>query len=286
MADSETKSVKLPAFDGTHEGYQRWWMRFRAYARVNKWVQALTPGTGDPDLPGSDAEALDNNVDIAASQTLAKKRNDIAMAQFTMAFTTDSELSMVLAAESTDWPNGKASSVVDALIQKFCPQDTASLVELQQELNSVSMKPNDDPAVMFGKLSAIRNKYNNAVTQVSAEQLLAAAIRAAPRDYKAIITCEQRIRGTAVTMNDIESAMHQHWRSIKGTSRKTRNEDDEELTLSAFDGVCFKCGKKGHKSQDCQSGSKPGSANKGKGSKQRFDGKCNTCGKPGHMAKT
>ena len=214
MAVFESKSVKLPSFDGTHDAFQRWWMRFKAYARVHKFVQALMPEAGDPDLPANDADALDADAAVAALQTAAKRRNDIAMAQFTMAFVTDSELSMIYEAETTEWPNGKASLVVDALFKKYSPQDTASLVELQQELNNVSMKNTDDPAVLFGKLAAIRNKYNNAVQQVSAAQLMASAIRAAPRDYKVIITCEQRLHGTAVTLADLESAMPQHWRSI------------------------------------------------------------------------
>jgi Zinc knuckle len=117
---------------------------------------------------------------------------------------------------------------------------------------------------------------------VSAEQLLAATIRATPKDYQAAITCEQHIRGTAVTLGDLESAMHQHWRSIK-TNKKEKSEDDEELTLSAFDGKCFNCGKKGHKSPDCKERKKNGKVNQ---QGKKFDRKCNTCGKPGHMART
>jgi hypothetical protein len=190
MAESETKSVKLPSFDRTHDAFQRWWMRFKAYAQVHKFVQALMPDTGDPDLPANKADALDADPAVAALQTLAMQRNDTAMAQFTIAFVTDAELLMIYEAETTKWPNGKASLVVDALFQKYSPQDTASLVELQHELNNVLMKNSEDPAVLFGKLAAIRNKYNNAVQQVSAAQLMAAAIRAAPKDYKVILTCE------------------------------------------------------------------------------------------------
>ena len=282
MADSETKSVRLPSFDGTHEGFQKWWMRFVAYAKVHKFSQALKPGLGDTDLPSAENAALDAVAATAALQTAAKRRNDIAMAQFTMSFVTDSELAMVWEARTTAWPEGKASIVVDALFKKYSPQDTASLVELQEELSLVSMKDKDDPALLFGKLAGIRNKYNNAVQQVSKEQLMATAIRAAPKEYKSVITCEQRLLGTAVTLGDLESAMHQHWRSIKSTLKK-KNNDDEELTLAAFDGKCFNCGKQGHRSSDCKERRKAnGKTNKHK----RFAGKCNACGKPGHMAKT
>ena len=50
-----------------------------------KFVQALLPEAGDPDLPANNADALDADAAVAALQTAAKRRNDIAMAQFTMA---------------------------------------------------------------------------------------------------------------------------------------------------------------------------------------------------------
>ena len=304
VTDAETKSVKLPAFDGTHDGYQKWWMRFKAYARVHKWVQALAPGTGDPDLPATEAAVLDADIEVAAAQTLAKKRNDIAMAQFTMAFTTESEIRMVFAAETSNWPNGKASLVVDALNKKYCPQDTASLVELQQELYNVTMKKNDDPSVLFGKLSAISNKYNRVATRVSPEQLFAVAVSAAPGAYQGVITSELRLKGAAVTIEDIESAMYQYYRSTRRTTKSSRGDDDEELMLSAFDGNCFKCGKKGHKSNECRArGATNGAAGRvapraasrsggrtgggrSNNNQGRFNGNCNTCGKPGHKAAT
>ena len=105
--------------------------------------------------------------------------------------------------------------------------------------------------------------------------------KAAPKDYKAVVTAEQRLLGTAVTLADIESAMHQHWRSIKD-DKSPKNDDDEELSLSTFEGNCFNSGKKGHKSPDCKECRRTSKASKG----GKFTGKCNTCGKTGLMAKT
>jgi Zinc knuckle len=133
--------------------------------------------------------------------------------------------------------------------------------------------------VQFGKIAKIKNKYNNAQVQARPEQLLAAVIRAAPKDCKAVVTMEQRAKGNSVTLADLEEVMHQHWRTIKN-NKKEKSEDDEELTLSAFDGKCHNCGKKGHKSADCRSGKSA------RGKSKKFSGKCNTCGKSGHMAKS
>jgi hypothetical protein len=199
MADSEGKAVKLASFDGTHDGFQLWWIRFKSYAQVHKFAQALLRG-GDPDLPTTDAENLSDDEEVAERQEKAKRRNQIALAQFAMAFTKDSEMAMLYEAETTDWPNGLATIVVNALFRKYCPQDTASLVELQEELNDIKMKDRDDPAVLFGKIAKIKNKYNNTQVQARPEQLLAAVIRAAPKDYKAVLTMEQRAKGNFVTL--------------------------------------------------------------------------------------
>eukprot|EP00957_Ditylum_brightwellii_P006651 505507-Ditylum_brightwellii.AAC.1 len=48
----------------------------------------------------------------------------------------------------------------------------------------------------------------------------------------------------------------------------------DELTLSAFDGGCYKYGKKGHRANKCPN-------KKGKQHK-RFNGKCNNYGREGH----
>jgi hypothetical protein len=133
MADSEGKTVKLALFDGTHDGFQLWWMQFKSYAQVHKFAQALLCG-GDPDLPTTDA------ADLSDDEEVAERRNQIALVQFAMAFTKDSEMAMLYEAETTDWPNGLATNVVNALFRKYCPQDTASLVELQEELNDIKMK--------------------------------------------------------------------------------------------------------------------------------------------------
>ena len=88
------------------------------------------------------------------------KRNNIAMANFTMAFTSESLMGLVYKAQSTKWPAGKASVVVKALLAKYMPKDRISRVELRQMLASVSMKDNEDPATLFEQISAIENKYN------------------------------------------------------------------------------------------------------------------------------
>jgi hypothetical protein len=80
--------------------------------------------------------------------------------------------------------------------------------------------------------------------------------------------------------------MNQHWHQV--FRRTHADSEGTEVTLSAFAGVCFKCGTKGKKSNDpaCPMknsiGGGGGQYNSRKGGKARFSGKCNNCGKDRH----
>jgi hypothetical protein len=116
------KAVRMPTFDGTTEGeFQTFWVRYRAYAEVHDFVQALVT---DADMPSSSTATI--TVDDAGKlQKAAVKRNKIAMVNFTMAFTSEGTISFLYnKAETADWPNGLASLVKDALKAKYMPQDT------------------------------------------------------------------------------------------------------------------------------------------------------------------
>jgi hypothetical protein len=92
MADdtetSRTTSVRLPLFDGQHKNYQIWWTRFMAYASIHHFTQALKTGWEMNVMPArDDMKVVDPDTHPAV--TKAKKRNTIAMANLTMAFTSE-----------------------------------------------------------------------------------------------------------------------------------------------------------------------------------------------------
>ena len=140
------KSVRMPTFNGIEGEFQIFWVRYRAYAEVHDFARALSI---DPDMPSSNLVLVDETTAIGKLQKAAIKRNKIAMANFTMAFTSEGTMSLIYQAETRAWPNGLVSLVTDALKAKYMPQDTVTWVELRQMLNKVSMKPTSNPAVIF-----------------------------------------------------------------------------------------------------------------------------------------
>ena len=280
MSDSTAvKSLRIPVFDGKVQNYQVWVTRFRAYAGVFGFAAALIEG-GEINLPTTEETEVDETSDTDAPIRAAKKRNAVAMANLTMAFTTDEAMSLVYDAASTDWPAGLAWKIMLAMKKKYQPDDTISRVELRRQLNSVAMKRNEDPATLFEQLSGIKNRYNTTSTRISTEELLAVIIDSAHEDYQSVLTSEQRRLGTAITMGDLQSAMNQQWRATHGGAHN-KNDGVEEMNLSAFNGECYKCGKQGHRANDCKSKGKGRGKMNGK-SGQKFKGECFHCGKKGH----
>ena len=270
--ETSDRSAKLPLFDGKKGKFQMWWTRFQAYARVHKFTKALRPG-GEPDLPDKEDEDIPDSDSKKSEKEAARKRNDMAVANLTMAFQTDKLLGLVYKSQDDNWPGGKAHLIVERMMKKYMPKDTMSRVEMRQGLNKVSMKKDEDPTTLFEQLSAIENAYNTESRKIDEDDLVAVILDKAPKEYKSVITAEQQARGENLTLDDLEKAMDHLYRQMHPG---IVDNDENELALSAFSGKCYKCHEVGHKANNC-----PKRGNKGGGGR-KFKGKCHQCGKEGH----
>jgi hypothetical protein len=100
-------------------------MRFRAYAAVHGFSQSINEPP-DINLPTSENAVIDETTDAGKSQAKAKRTNQIALANLTMAFTTEALMGMIYKARTADWPNGLAWMVMKALHRKSFPKDLVS----------------------------------------------------------------------------------------------------------------------------------------------------------------
>jgi hypothetical protein len=127
--------------------------------------------------------------------------------------------------------------VVHLLLQKFKPKDMMTQVELHQELNTIKMKKQQEPAVLFEQISAVEKCYNMVAIKVSKENLIAVILDAASAEYQAVLTSEQRAKGDKLQHSDLKDAMSQHWHHLNKSKGAALDEEDNKLrTLSAI--VC------------------------------------------------
>lgn len=128
-----------------------------------------------------------------------------------------------------DWASGQAWKVVKALKKKYQPQDTITRVELRQILNGISMKTKDNPTTLFEQIDSIQNRYNLNGQMIDKQDLIAVEIDAAPKDHQEVLTSELQSKGTALTLENLQSMMSSHWQSMGGASRLTNSRSDKEI---------------------------------------------------------
>ena len=287
MEHSSDKTVKLPLFDGTVKSYQTWKMQLEFYAAIYGFTSALEKG-GDPNMPASHDATIDETKAEGKLQAKAKKTNLIAMGNLAMSFKTDTLVGIVNRSKSKEWPHGLAWKVMESLKKKFEPQDNISMVELRIELSKVSMKKNDNPEVIFDQISKIKNRFYE--ENITKADLVSAILAGIDPSYVETITNEMRRLGDEYEIEDLAFAANQVYRA-RNARKPNTGDDNNELTLSAFGGTCFKCKKKGHKANACpekndnqESGESKNQGGNGNNNKKKFNGKCHQCGKEGHRS--
>jgi len=290
MKMSESKRLSLPEFNGDGTKYQLWKTKLMAYAGVYGFVAALREG-GESTMPVSEVTVLDLSKTSDKAANEAKKRNAIAMANLTMAMSTEEAMSVVYESYSNEWPGGLAHVVMSELEKKYAPKDTITRVELKKMLHQITMKDGDNPQTLFEQIATIKNKYNDPKNKIQIDEadLIAQVLIAAPRSYQQVLTAEELRLGDAMKLSDLSQAMTTHYRATNN------NLDDggREFSLAGVPGtggpICFICGERGHKAFQCpkrikrNNGNNRGGNNNGK-QQRRFTGTCNLCGKVGHKA--
>ena len=262
------RGAKIPVFDGKADKYQLWWRRFKAYAKFNKFGNLLVDHI-DPDLAASYAESESDTA--TATQKLALKRNDMAMAAFTMAFATEELMTFIDRAEDNTWPNGIVYKVVRALNLKYKTTDIMSKTEMRMAISDIKMKNNEDPTTLFTQMSSIEVKYRQTI---SVEEKLAIVMQHIPK-AAAIRSTELSTTETSVSMEELSQTLVAHYRALQFSKNDKQEKESTEFSAFAEETrICNYCKKKGHIAKDCFKLKK----------KKDSDLVCTTCNKKGHTS--
>jgi hypothetical protein len=236
--EHRNKSIKLPTFNGEPKEAQTWLMRLKGYPGVDGFIESIEE-TPDVHLPKSEKAVIDATTEAGKKELKAKRSNQIALANLTMAFTTEALMEMIYKARTTDWPNGLPWMVMKQLHTKYFPKVLVSKIELRRALNGVSMRKEDDPALLFEQTSAIVNKFNTVNCQIPKEDRIATILEKATKEYGPVLTVEQRSKGNNLELEDLHDAMCQLWRTLYRDDTEAGEGAEIGLTSTESQLTCF-----------------------------------------------
>ena len=135
-------------------------------------------------------------------------------------------------AQTPDWPSGLVGMVVKQLFDKFEPQDTMSLIDMNHLKQQIGLKTlESNPQTMFEQIAALENQFK---TPMSDSEKIAIAIKKFPALYQPVLTAKMRKEGGMLMASHIENTAFQYWWSVHGSYTKNTvidaaNNQDSEL---------------------------------------------------------
>jgi hypothetical protein len=105
-------------------------------------------------------------------------KNEKALSNLAVAFTTSKAMVHFHKAASTEWPDGLACNVVKSLLHKNRPQDIISGIEYENALRSFKLKKGQDPTELFNHITKVNTQYG--IDSPDEKKLMALALEKLP----------------------------------------------------------------------------------------------------------
>ena len=269
-ADDETKTTTV--FDGKQENYGKYRMKLRGEFCAKGIQSAL--GSKFKDVLPATEDATSQTV----KQKEAVKSNIGGMGVLIKTNKSEEILVLLNSTVSDDWPWGRVDLAMALLDEMFRPTDTMAKAQQKKKLGELTMKDSEDPHGFGLKIASLELEFNNTLSD---EDKMATLIGVAGSRYATTIRGEKKLfesKGEEITFKALLTAIRDVWRLSGKNSSAGRNEGEKALGSvqpGAFAGNCFKCGKPGHRSFECESN---GTASSGGGKKCEHE----DCGLFGH----
>jgi hypothetical protein len=118
---------RIPTFHGHIQNFPTWWKKFPAYATMAP-IKSRLKEERDVNLPEKEVSEIDKQDKKGKLARLAVSKNELAMASFLIAFTTNKAMNILYAACTENWHDGEAHLMVRELYKRYQPLDTVSKV--------------------------------------------------------------------------------------------------------------------------------------------------------------
>ncbi len=180
---SNVGNTKRPRWDGKKgDSYLMWKVKYMAHMVMLGLDDALNPDF-EEELPTKEKDTFNLTSDKGKNWANAVKKNNKAMMQFALSFTTAGRT-------NKDWPSGKAHEVMTQLVKEYKPDDTMAKMEMAKALSKLTLGKKKDPNNLLDAMSAIECRYKIDLTE-SKKKAQVFQIRGA--QYSSIISTTQMI---------------------------------------------------------------------------------------------
>jgi gag-polypeptide of LTR copia-type len=204
-------------FSSNEDEFCVWYLQARGYATRFVFISAMGPVV-DPNLPDNEGPG------VGVDQQATVERN-MKAATFLMEAMLNSEVINIMAAGTADaaWLNQpKAHLMMAYLRETYENNTTLSRVAAKRDLEKCTMKKDEDPKVLFEKLTAVQFNVRANITE---DDLVTQAVQALPAIYNSMVAGLYKRLPNAVTFAALRHVVGNHYSiAMKGKSgNKTKD---------------------------------------------------------------
>ena len=216
-------------FAGDENKYELWEVKFLGYARLQKLYNVFVPAADEREAP-----------------TAAK--NAEAFAELVQCL-DDRSLALVIREARDD-----GRRALQVLREHYQGKGKPRIIALYTELTSLEMREGESTTDYILRAEKAATALKAADEVISDGLLVAMALKGLPSGYKTFATVVTQ-KETQMTFSEFKTALRNHEETEKSCNRAPNNDESDNVmaTWQGFQGNCFKCGKKGHRSKDCYS---------------------------------
>lgn len=217
-------------FDGDDSKYELWEVKFLGYMRLQKLYNVVVPPESETTAPSAEKKAH-------------------AFAELVQCL-DDRSLSLVIREANND-----GRKALRVLREHYQGKGKPRIIALYTELTSLRMNDGETTTDYIIRAETAATALKAAGEVISDSLLVAMALKGLPSSYRAFATVVMQ-REKQMTFAEFKTALRSH----EENERCCRSENDGVMLANAskalpakFQGNCYKCGKKGHKTVNCYS---------------------------------
>ena len=212
-------------FDGNESKYELWEVKFLAFMRIQKLYEVFVPGADERELDAT--------------------KNANGFAELVQCL-DDRSLSLIIREARDD-----GRKALKVLREHYQGKGKPRIISLYTQLTSLRKGENESTTDYVIRAETAATALKAAEEVISDGLLIAMVLKGLPKNYKTF-TAVVIQREKPMTFSEFKTSLRDYEESEKSCHGTTTTEKDSIMfNKPRFEGICFKCEKKGHKSSEC-----------------------------------